>query len=89
MLPWSPLLKSFVLREIDARTFHDRFFEEWHRISAGGFAEHVPTTIERLFFVVEAYCPDVELRDPASPYEADETELRQAAVVALAEIEGD
>lgn len=80
---WTLLLRSFVRREINERAFHDRFFQEWHRLSATNFSEPLPPSIERLFFVVEAYCPDPELRDPDSLYEADEAELRQAAAEAL------
>lgn len=81
---WKRLVGAFVGRDIDERGFHDRFFEMWNALSASGFAVEVPKAIETLFFVVEAYCPDLALRDPGSPYEADDAELRQAAETALA-----
>lgn len=81
---WRRLVAAFVGRDTDEREFHDRFFETWHAVSASGFAVEVPKAIETLFFVVEAYCPDPALRDPSSPYEADDAELRQAAETALA-----
>ena len=81
---WHMLVRDFVARRMDERTFHDRFFELWHATDR----DHVPAprAIETLFFVVEAYCPDPALRDPDSAYEADDAELRQAAEKALAEL---
>ena len=81
---WHILISDFVERRIDERTFHDRFFEHWH--ASPKPRDHLPPAIETLFYVVEAYCPDPALRDPASPYEADDAELRQAAATALAEL---
>ena len=79
---WHMLVRDFAARRIDEAAFHDRFFELWHASSRAH--AHIPPAIETLFFVVEAYCPDPALRDPASPYEADDAELRQAAATALA-----
>ena len=79
---WHTLISDFVERRIDERTFHDRFFGRWH--ASDKSRADIPPAIERLFFVVEAYCPDPALRDPASTYEADDAELRQAAGTALA-----
>lgn len=81
---WHHIICDFVERRIDERTFHDRFFYRWHASDKSRC--DIPPAIERLFFVVEAYCPDPALRDPASPYEADDAELRQAAGAALAEL---
>ena len=81
---WHILISDFLERRIDERTFHDRFFERWH--ASDKSRADIPPAIETLFFVVEAYCPDPVLRDPASPYEADGAELRQAAGTALAEL---
>lgn len=81
---WQRLVAAFVEGQIDERAFHDRFFELWNAVSASGFAVDVPKAVETLFFVVEAYCPDPELRNPDSPCEADDAELRQAATAALA-----
>lgn len=80
---WAVLVREFVDRRIDERAFHDRFFAAWHRLSADGWPLPRPPAIETLFYVVEAFCPDPELRDPRSPYEADDAELRQAAETAL------
>ena len=79
---WHILVSDFVDRRIDERTFHDRFFDRWHASDTS--RADIPPAIETLFYVVEAYCPDPALRDPASPYEADDAELRQAAGTALA-----
>jgi hypothetical protein len=79
---WHNLISDFVERRIDERTFHDRFFDRWH--ASDKTRADLPSAIDTLFFVVEAYCPDPALRDPASPYEADDAELRQAAGTALA-----
>jgi hypothetical protein len=79
---WHILISDFVECRIDERAFHDRFFDFWNAISKA--RGNVPPAIETLFYVVEAYCPDPALRDPASPYEADDAELRQAAGTALA-----
>lgn len=81
---WRRLVAALVEHRIDEAAFHDRFFEMWNAVSASGFAVEVPKAIETLFFVVEAYCPDPALRDPDSPYEADDAELREAAETALA-----
>jgi hypothetical protein len=79
---WHILIRDFVANRIDAAAFHDRFFAIW-QASTRAHA-HIPPAIDTLFFVVEAYCPDPALRDPASAYEADDVELRQAAEKALA-----
>ena len=79
---WHDLVGDFVERRIDERTFHDRFFELWHASDRGSAV--MPPAIETLFYVVEAYCPAPELRDPASPFEADDAELRRTAETALA-----
>ena len=79
---WRQLVQAFVERRIDERTFHDRFFDAWNAISKARGS--VPPPIETLFYVVEAYCPDLALRDPNSAYEADDAELRAAAETALA-----
>ena len=71
---WRELLQAFVDRRIAEAVFHDRFFERWHVLSAAHFATSPPPAIEELFYVVEAYCPDPALRDPSSPYEADDAE---------------
>lgn len=80
---WASLVRRFVERDIDSRTFHDLFFKAWHRLSAADWRVAPPSAIESLFFVVEAYCPDPALRDPESLYEADDAELRLAAETAL------
>ncbi len=80
---WGALLSDFVEHRIDERTFHDAFFSLWNALSAANWAVRPPAAIETLFFVVEAYCPDPELRDPDSLYESDDAELRQAAESAL------
>jgi hypothetical protein len=79
---WHQLVRDFVERRIDERTFHDRFFERWH--ASPRTRDDLPPPIEKLFYVVEAYCPDPALRDPKSPYESDDDELRTAAITALA-----
>ena len=82
---WHRLIDDFLQRRIDEPTFHDRFFDLWHGASATGWTEGIPPPIDKLFYVVEAYCPDPELRNPDSGYEADERELREAAEQALRE----
>lgn len=49
----------------------------------------MPEGIETLFFTVEAYCPDPELRNAGSPFEADEAEVRKDAEIALARLKAD
>jgi hypothetical protein len=84
---WLHLVEDFVERRIDTATFHDRFFDLW-RAAAPGTPEH-PEAVETLFLTVEAYCPDPNLRDPGSPFEADESELRRHAEIALARLKAD
>lgn len=84
---WLQLVQSFVDRRIDVDAFHDRFFDLWHAQSRLGSI--YPSAIEQLFFTVEAYCPDPALRDPGSPYEADEAEVRKDAEIALARLKAD
>jgi len=81
---WHRLISEFVARRIDERAFHDGFFELWHTAQRTRAA--IPPPVETLFYVVEAYCPDPTLRDPASLYEADEGELRDAAEKALPQL---
>ena len=84
---WLLLVQSFVERRIDVDAFHDRFFEIWH--AQPRFGPVCPKAIEQLFFTVEAYCTDPALRDPGSPYEADEAEVRKDAEIALARLKAD
>ena len=60
---WHRLIDDFVARRIDERAFHDGFFELWHAAQRAN--ADILKPIETLFYVVEAYCPDPELRDPA------------------------
>ncbi len=76
---WHDLLCDYLERRIDERAFHDLFFALWHAASASDWSVPVPAAIEDLFFVVEAYSPDPELRDPGAAWEADEREVRAAA----------
>lgn len=80
---WLSVVEAFVERRIDENEFHDRFFTIWNWHSNRSFPDPIPKAIEQLFFTVEAYCPDPTLRDPTSPYEADEAELRRDAEIAL------
>ena len=84
---WLQLVESFVERRIDVDVFHDRLFELWH--AQPHFGPFCPNAIEQLFYSVEAYCPDPALRDPGSPYEADEAEVRKDAEIALARLKAD
>lgn len=84
---WHNLVLTFVDKRIDINAFHDRFFELWH--AQPRFGPFCPKAIEQLFFTVEAYCPDPALRDPGSPYEADEAEVRKDAEIALARLNAD
>ena len=84
---WLHLVQSFVDRRIGVNAFHDRFFELWH--AQPRFGPFCPSAIEQLFYSVEAYCPDPALRDPGSPYEADEAEVRKDAEIALARLKAD
>lgn len=86
---WLDALRAFLERRATEAEFHDRFFEIWHWHSSRGFPEPVPKAIEQLFFTVEAYCPDPALRDPTSPYEADDAELRRDAETAFARLNAD
>ena len=81
---WHRLISDFVERRIDERAFHDGFFELWHAAQKAN--QHVPSPVETLFYVVEAYCPDPALRDSDSLYEADDAELRDAAGNALPQL---
>ncbi|MGD9783392.1 MAG: colicin immunity domain-containing protein [Hyphomicrobiaceae bacterium] len=82
---WLELLRAFVSRRTDGRSFHDRFLDRWR--VARDRAEPLPVAIDDLFYVVEAYCPDPTLRTPGIPFEADEAELRNSAETALARLE--
>jgi hypothetical protein len=83
---WASLVEDFVERRIGVNAFHDRFFDLWHaRFDQGSF----PEPIERLFFTVEAYTPDPALRNPGSPFEASEAEVRKDAEIALARLKAD
>ena len=82
---WLQLVEAFVGRRIDVNTFHDRFFELWHE-EARTEPSRIPEGIETLFYTIEAYCPDPALRDPGSPFEADEAEVRKDAEFALARL---
>ncbi len=84
---WLELVQSFVDRRIDVNAFHDRFFDSWN--AQPRFGPFCPAAIEQLFYSVEAYCPDPALRDPGSPYEADEAEVRKDAEIALARLKAD
>jgi uncharacterized protein (DUF1684 family) len=82
--PWRHLIAQFIARHIDVDAFHDRFFEL--RRASLHAAQEIPEPVERLFYAVEAYCPDPALRDPASRYEADEAEVRNEAQLAWARL---
>jgi hypothetical protein len=84
---WLHLVEQIVERRIDVDTFHDRFFALWH--AQPRFGPSCPKAIEQLFYTVEAYCPDPALRDPGSPFEADEAEVRKDAEIALARLKAD
>lgn len=83
---WRTLLVGFRDGFIDTRTFHDRFFDLWHACSAADWISPPPAAIEALFYVVEAYSPDPDLRRPDCPWEADEQEPRSAVESALVEL---
>ena len=75
---WRELVELFVSGRVDVDLFHDRFFEIWR--AAGSRDEHLPKSVEQLFYVVESYSPDPVLRQAG---DAGEAEIRAAAVRAL------
>lgn len=83
---WHELLVAFCAGRIGEADFHDRFLGLWRRARDGG--QPLPPPVDSLFYVVEAFCPDPALRDPASRFEADAAELRSSAEFALARLQG-
>jgi hypothetical protein len=84
---WRALVADFVAGAIGPNEFHDRFFDGWHAQPRHG--PFCPNAIEKLFFTVEAYCPDPTLRRPGDPFEADEHELRRDAEIALQRLDAE
>ncbi len=74
---WRALILDFVSGRSSEAAFHDRFLAAWRATRDAG--EPLPPPVGDLFYVVEAYCPDPALRNPASPCEADDAELRLSA----------
>jgi hypothetical protein len=82
---WRALLEAFVAGRIGADAFHRRFFEGWRANRSGG---DVPRAIETLFYTVEAFTEESELRREG---DASEEEMLEAARKALQQLreEGD
>ncbi len=81
---WRALVLDFVERRCSEAAFNDLFLDAWR--AARDCGKPIPKPVDDLFYVVEAYCPDPALRNPQSPYEADDAALRQSAVEALARL---
>ncbi len=83
---WRALLEAFVSGRISADAFHRRFFEGWRANRDGPVP--APAAIETLFYTVEAYDEEPELRSDTS---ASEQEMLEAARKALQQLreEGD
>lgn len=81
---WHRLIEGFVAGAIDPGGFHDAFLTLWRQ----GRDQGLPAAIEDLFYVVEAFTPDPDLRDASALWEADEAELLAAARKALAALQG-
>jgi hypothetical protein len=80
---WEQLLESVLDGRLTPEAFHDAFFVLWRRQFEG---EHLPAPVERLYYVVEAFTPDLALRGKGLPWEADADEVLEAARQALREI---
>ena len=78
---WRELVGAYVAGGLSTNAFHDRFFDLWH--AAEGRGDRLPRAVETLFYEVEAYCPEPELRTGDEPSEA---ELKAAAQAALARL---
>ncbi|MGE0828743.1 MAG: colicin immunity domain-containing protein [Hyphomonadaceae bacterium] len=78
---WRALIEAYLDGRLSADAFERRFLDAWRDERD----RHLPThpAIETLFYVVEAFTQDQTNRNE---YDADETELRQAARIALAEL---
>jgi hypothetical protein len=76
---WPSLLIAYQQGALSAHVFHDAFLDTWRYARDHGFPE--PKPIADLFYIVEAYCPDPALA--GGPFEATETELKDAVDVAL------
>jgi hypothetical protein len=75
---WRALVEAFVEGRLSAEAFERRFME--------AYARPVPPAIETLFYAVEAFARQ---QDGRTEHDADETELKQAARVALRELRED
>ncbi|MBL8549297.1 MAG: hypothetical protein JNJ73_04885 [Hyphomonadaceae bacterium] len=79
---WIALLEAFLENRLSAEAFERRFLEAW-RAQRDAVVEPFPPAIDTLFYVVEAFSTEQTNRNS---YDADETELRQAARTALREL---
>lgn len=81
---WRALIEAFLEGRLSAEAFERRFMQAWREErDARGSA---PPAIEALFSVVEAY---TARQDERTQYDADETEMREAARTALRQLRED
>jgi hypothetical protein len=76
---WRSLLESFVAGEIDGPAFERRFLDAW-RADYDNQAK-LPPSLEWLFYEVDAYCAEPEIRGSK---DLDDDGLRAATRQALA-----
>ena len=78
MDPWRALIEAFVGERIDGPQFETAFLRLHRDVVARG--ESVRFAVDQLFYEVDAFCADVELR---TDQDIDEEQLRAAARQAL------
>ena len=75
------LMKDFINDKIDANTFQTYFFKLLHKDDV--FFNNYYDVVQSLFYDVEEYCPNKELRNTD---EIDETALKNSTINALNQI---
>jgi hypothetical protein len=76
------LMKDFINDKIDANTFQTYFFRLLHKDDV--FFNNYYDVMQSLFYDVEEYCPNKELRNTD---EIDEIALKNSTINALNQIE--
>lgn len=76
------LMKDFINDKIDANTFQTYFFRLLHKDDV--FFNNYYDAMQSLFYDVEEYCPNKELRNTD---EIDEIALKNSTINALNQIE--
>jgi hypothetical protein len=81
-IAWRSLITRFVEGQMTAKAFEKAFLTAWHHERDA--ATRVPFAVDRLFYEVDAYCADPDLRAPA---DLDDEGLTRAAIRALDEFD--